>query len=56
MNLKIKNILSKKNKTKIISLTAYSRSVAKILDDYCDIILVETQWQTFFMDIRILIK
>ena len=40
MNLKIKNILSKKNKTKIISLTAYSRSVAKILDDYCDIILV----------------
>ena len=39
MNLKIK-ILSKKNKTKIVSLTAYSKSVAKILDKFCDIILV----------------
>ena len=40
MNLKIKKILSKKNKTKIVSLTAYSKSVAKILDKFCDIILV----------------
>ena len=40
MNLKIKKILSKKNKTKIVSLTAYSESVAKILDKFCDIILV----------------
>ena len=40
MNLKIKKILSKKNKTKIVSLTAYSKSIAKILDKYCDIILV----------------
>ena len=40
MNLKIKKILSKKNKTKIVSLTAYSKSIAKILDKFCDIILV----------------
>ena len=40
MNSKIKKILSKKNKTKIVSLTAYSMSIAKILDKFCDIILV----------------
>ena len=40
MNKKIKKILLKKNKSKIISLTAYSKSIAKILDNYCDIILV----------------
>ena len=40
MNFKIKKILSKKNKSKIISLTAYSKSIAKILDNYCDIVLV----------------
>ncbi len=40
MNKKIKKILNKKNKTKIVSLTAYSKSVAKILDKFCDIILV----------------
>ena len=40
MNKKIKNILSKKGKRKIVSLTAYSKNIAKILDDYCDIILV----------------
>ena len=40
MNLKIKKILSKKNKSKIVSLTAYSKSVSKILDKHCDIILV----------------
>ena len=41
MNKKVINILKKKkNKTKIVSLTAYSKSVAQILDKYCDIILV----------------
>ena len=40
MNKKIKKILEKKNKSKIVSLTAYSKSIAKILDNYCDIILV----------------
>jgi len=37
---KIEKILKKKNKSKIVSLTAYSTSIAKILDNYCDIILV----------------
>ena len=40
MKKKIKNILNKKNKSKIISLTAYSKNIAKILDKYCDIVLV----------------
>ena len=40
MNKKIKKILSKKNKTKIVSLTAYSKSIAKILDKHIDIVLV----------------
>ena len=40
MNKKIKDIILKKKKSKIVCLTAYSKSVAKILDKYCDIILV----------------
>ena len=40
MNKKIKKLLSKKNKTKIVSLTAYSKNIAKILDKYCDVVLV----------------
>ena len=40
MNKKIKNILEKKNKSKIVCLTAYSKNIAKILDNYCDVILV----------------
>ena len=40
MNKKIKNILSKKRKSKIVSLTAYSKNIARILDRYVDIILV----------------
>ena len=40
MKKKIRKILIKKNKSKIVCLTAYSRSVAKVLDKYCDIILV----------------
>ena len=40
MNKKIKIILKKKNKSKIVSLTAYSKTIAKILDKYVDIILV----------------
>ena len=37
---KIKKLIAKKNKTKIVSLTAYSKNVASILDQHCDIILV----------------
>ena len=40
MSKKIKKILVKKNKEKIVSLTAYSKNIAKILDKYCDITLV----------------
>ena len=37
---KIKNFIRKKNKTKIVSLTAYSKNIASVLDNYCDLILV----------------
>ena len=40
MNKKIKKILNKKNRSKLVSLTAYSKNIAKILDKHCDIILV----------------
>ena len=37
---KIKKILDKKNKSKIICITAYSKNVAEAIDPYTDIILV----------------
>ena len=37
---KIKKIIKKKNKKKIVCLTAYSKNVAEILDNHCDIVLV----------------
>ena len=40
MNVNIKNILNKKNKSKLVCLTAYSKNIASILDNHCDIILV----------------
>tara|TARA_B110001452_G_scaffold251328_1_gene240296 strand:- start:275 stop:1057 length:783 start_codon:yes stop_codon:yes gene_type:complete len=40
MSKKIKKILDKKNKKKIVSLTAYSKNIAQILDKHCDITLV----------------
>ena len=40
MKAKIKNFLNKKNKKKIVCLTSYSKSISKILDKYCDLILV----------------
>ena len=40
MNKKIKKIISKKNRSKIVCLTAYSKNISKILDRYCDIVLV----------------
>ena len=38
--MKIKKFLNKKNKTKIVALTAYSKNIASVLDNYCDLILV----------------
>ena len=40
MKKKIYNLINKKNKSKIVSLTAYSKNIATILDDFCDLILV----------------
>jgi len=40
MQKKILIIKSKKNKSKIICLTAYSKNTASIIDKHCDIILV----------------
>ena len=40
MNKKIKKIFSKKNKSKIICLTSYSKNIAEEADKYADIILV----------------
>ncbi len=37
---KIKKIVNKKNKSKIISLTAYSKNIAEIIDKHVDIVLV----------------
>ena len=40
MNNKIKKIINKKNKSKIVCLTAYSKNIAEIIDNHVDIILV----------------
>ena len=40
MNIKISNLIKKKNKSKIVSLTAYSKNVASIIDKHCDLTLV----------------
>ena len=40
MNRKIRNIINKKNKSKIICLTAYSKNIAEIIDNHADIVLV----------------
>ena len=36
----IKKIIKKKNKTPIVCLTAYSKTIAQIADKFCDVILV----------------
>ena len=40
MNNKIKKIINKKNKSKIVCLTAYSKNIAEIIDNHADIVLV----------------
>ena len=37
---KIDKLIKKKNKSKIVCLTAYSKNIASILDDHCDLVLV----------------
>ena len=40
MKKKFLDLINKKNKSKIVSLTVYSKNIATILDNFCDIILV----------------
>ena len=40
MKNKFSEIFKKKNKSKIICLTAYSKNIAQIIDKHCDIVLV----------------
>ena len=40
MHKKILSIIKKKNKSKIVSLSAYSKNVVEIIDNHCDIVLV----------------
>ena len=40
MQKKILDLIKKKNKSKIVSLAAYSKNIASIIDKYCDIVLV----------------
>ena len=40
MNNKIKKIIDKKNKSKLVCLTAYSKNIAEIIDKHTDIVLV----------------
>ena len=40
MNSKIKKIINKKNKSKIVCLTAYSKNIAEIVDNHADMVLV----------------
>jgi len=40
MKKKILELIAKKNKSKIVSLSAYSKNIATILDNFCDVILV----------------
>ena len=40
MNKKISDFIKKKNNTKLVTLTAYSKNIASVLDNYCDLILV----------------
>ena len=40
MKSKFSKILNKKNRSKIVCLTAYSKNIAKIIDNHCDIVLV----------------
>ena len=37
---KINKLIKKKNKSKIVCLTAYSKNIASILDNHCDLVLV----------------
>ena len=37
---KIQKLINKKNKSKIVSLSTYSKNMSSIIDNYCDLVLV----------------
>ena len=49
---KIKKIKNFKSKRKLVCLTAYSKSFSRILDKYCDIILVGDSVATAFYGMK----
>ena len=53
MKKKIYNLINKKNKSKIVSLTAYSKNIASILDDFCDLTLVGDSLGSVFIIINL---
>ena len=52
LSKKIKKIIKLKSKRKLVCLTAYSKSIGKILDKYCDIILVGDSVATAFYGMK----
>ena len=52
MKKKISKIKNSKGKKKLVCLTAYSKPIAKILDKYCDIILVGDSLATAFYGMK----
>ena len=49
---KIKQIINSKNKKPLVCLTAYSKPFAKILDKYCDIVLVGDSLATAMLGMK----
>ena len=49
---KIKKIINSKNKKPLVCLTAYSKPFAKILDKYCDIVLVGDSLATAMLGMK----
>ena len=49
---KIYKIINLKNKKPIVCLTAYSKPFAKILDNYCDIVLVGDSLATAMLGMK----
>ena len=52
MQKKIKRINNLKLNRKLVCLTAYSKPIAKILDNHCDIILVGDSMATAFYGMK----
>ena len=51
-NQKIKKILNKKGKSPITCLTSYTKPIAKIVDKYCDLILIGDSVGTVFYGMK----